>query len=125
MTIQNYNIELEAGASWTNTFTWLDPSTNLPINLTGYTAKLQFRWVFGDPSVQLELTQASGIVLGGTAGTITINITDTQTTALALALPRTRGLYDLFLTNPATSPHTVTKFSEGFVYIEPAVTSLP
>lgn len=126
MTIEHYDIELDTSASWTHTFTWLDPSTTLPINLTGFTAKMQIRWAYGDPAVQLELTSANGgIVLGGVNGTITLVITDIQTTALATGLIRTRGLYDLFLIDPSTSPHTVTKYTEGFVYADTPITILP
>jgi hypothetical protein len=51
------------------------------INLTGYTAKIQLRRAL-ESSVELELTHASGITLGGVAGTITIVFTSTQTSAL-------------------------------------------
>lgn len=126
MTINQFDLELEAGASWSYTWTWTDPSTTLPIDLTGFTAKGQIRWMFGDPVVQLELnTTNGGVVLGGEDGTVTLNITSAQTTTLSNDLFRTRGIYDLFLTDPSTSPSTVTKFLDGFVYIDTPVTIIP
>lgn len=53
-----------------------------PFNFTGYTARMMIRGVVGDaaPITGGSLTTASGIVLGGAAGTITLAI-DAVTTA--------------------------------------------
>lgn len=122
MTTNQFDIELNAEATYVKQWIWTDPSTTLPINLTGYTAIMQIRWQYGDPAVQLSLTQVSGIVLGGTAGTVTLTITPLQTKNLSTTLFLTRGLYDLFLTD---SVGLVTKFAGGFVYVDTAVTSVP
>lgn len=122
MTINQFDIELNAEATYVKQWIWTDPSTTLPIDLTGYTAIMQIRWQYGDPAVQLSLTQVSGIVLGGTAGTVTLTITPVQTKNLSTTLFLTRGLYDLFLTDTSG---LVTKFAGGFVYVDTAVSSVP
>ena len=120
MTVQVINLELEQSESPSFQFLWQDKSTTLPIDLTGYSAKLQIRNNYGDPTVQLELSTANGgITLGGPAGTITVNFTSAQTTVLPVNL----GFYDLLLTNIATG--AVTEFARGFVYVDPTITSLP
>lgn len=122
MTINQFDIELNAEATYVKQWIWTDPSTTLPIDLTGYTAIMQIRWQYGDPAVQLSLTQVSGIILGGTAGTVTLTITPVQTKNLSTTLFLTRGLYDLFLTDTSG---LVTKFAGGFVYVDTAVSSVP
>ena len=76
-----------------------------PINLTGYTARMQLRTSYTSNTAVLSLTQASGLTLGGAAGTIDINITSIQTTALAVGT----YVYDLEM----TSGSEVTTILEG------------
>jgi len=37
------NFKLAQGATWQNDFKWIDKTNNTPINLAGYTAKLEIR----------------------------------------------------------------------------------
>ena len=64
-------------------------------NLTGYTAKLQVRENSYSTSALVTLTQADGITLGGSAGTITIVFSPTVTNALSVGVYK----YDLKITS--------------------------
>lgn len=75
--------------------TWSDACGNA-IDLTGYTAKLQARYKVTDVSPFLDLSTGNGgIILGGTAGTITIRVSSTATALLDAG----RGIYDLRMTD--------------------------
>jgi hypothetical protein len=78
-----HDIVCDQGATFTRVFTWQD-STGVPVNLTGYTARMQVRATIDSASTLLSLTtENSGIALGGAAGTVTITATATQTAAVA------------------------------------------
>lgn len=73
----------DQGATFRRIITWQD-STGLPVNLTGYTARMQVRATIDSGSTLLSLTtENGGIDLGGTAGTVTLTATATQTAAVA------------------------------------------
>lgn len=91
-----HDIIIEQGATFRRVITWKD-SSGSPINLTGWSAKMQVRERVRDSDVVLECSTANGrIVLGGSAGTITIVAQDEVTTLLS----DMRGVYDLELTSP-------------------------
>lgn len=66
-------------------------------NLTGYTARMNVSAAIGGAPVLTLTTSNGGLTLGGTAGTINIDISATQTAALAPAL----YYYDLELLSGA------------------------
>lgn len=69
-----YNITADQGATFSRVITWKD-STGTPINVTGYTARMQVRSIVSSDSVALSLTTENGrIALGGSAGTITLTV---------------------------------------------------
>jgi hypothetical protein len=81
-----------------------------PIDLTGHTARMEFRAKETDASAVLSLTTANGgITLGGTAGTVTFKITEAQAIALTLA----QGVHELVLIDAASvsSPYFEGAFS--------------
>lgn len=90
-----YVIEVYQGATYDMTFAWTDEN-NSSINLTGYTARMQVREGIDSSSTLLSLTDASGITLGGTAGTFRIQISATDTAALTKS-----GVYDVELVSGA------------------------
>lgn len=90
-----YSTNCSRGESFSRTLTYRD-STGALVNLTGYTAKLQIRQRANDADpALLTLTEASGLTLGGPAGTIVWAMTPVQT----LALPVGALVYDLRLTS--------------------------
>jgi len=110
-----YNLEIQQGATYSITATWAGSDGNL-VNLTGYTARLQIRESYAATTTLISLTNASGITLGGAAGTIAITITAAQTTALSAP---GFGVYDLEL---VSAGGVVTRLLEGDVTISAEVT---
>lgn len=84
-----------AGDSYQFSLLWQDES-NQPIDLTGYTAKMQAR-----PSAQaedppsFEKTESDGITLGGAAGTIDVLLAPADTDQL-----NANQVWDIQLTSP-------------------------
>jgi hypothetical protein len=69
-----YNITVTQGDTLSRVLTWTN-NAKVPNNLTGYTAKMQVRSSADSTTVVLELSTVNGyIVLGGTAGTITLTV---------------------------------------------------
>lgn len=110
-----YSFTIEQGATFDRTFTYKNASDVL-VNLTGYTARMQVRTTEESSVIIFELTtENGGITLGGVAGTIRLFLTATATAALAAAA----GLvYDLEL----VSGTTVTRLLYGTVGIDREVT---
>lgn len=112
-----FTISIQEGATYDVTFVWKDSNRN-PIDLTGYTAKLQVKdpGAIGESdTVLLEASTSNGrIILGGATGTIRVLIPAVTTSALEW----TRGVYDLFLIGPAST----TKLLAGTVAVEPSIT---
>jgi len=103
------------GASFDYTLTWQTGGT--PVNLSGYTARMQVRDTYDGGSAVVSITSSTGITLGGTAGTILVELTATQTAAID-ATPSGQYVYDLEL----VSGSTVTRLVEGTFIVSPEVT---
>ena len=94
-----YNITVYKGTTFQLSPVW--KVDNLPVNLTGYSAKMQVRQ-FTDSSVAVELSTDNGkIVINAGLGQINMTLTAAQTTALTANSYQ----YDLNLTSP-----------DGYVY---------
>jgi len=113
MSAATTNLIIDQGATWSITFTYKN-TDGTPINLTGYSAALQLRTSYDAASAALSLTSGSGIVLGGTAGTIAVTATATQTGALTAG----EYVHDLEL----TSSSVVTRLVQGRITVTPQVT---
>lgn len=108
------NITVERGATFETVVTWRDSNGN-PVNITSYTARMQCRRSVEADDTLFSLTDAAGLTLGGTAGTITVSLTAAETTAIEAA----SGVYDLELVSPGG---VVTRLLEGAVTFSPEVT---
>lgn len=78
------DITLVRGETWEEVWTWADDD-GVPFDITGYKASIEFRVKQG-ATAALRLGSENpdtGIVLGGTAGTIAITATDNLIAALA------------------------------------------
>lgn len=104
---------VEQGTTYSQTLTWKIDGT--AVNLTGYTAKMQARTDVTSDSTILALTQASGLTLGGSLGTIRIDLTAEQTTALSPS----NYVYDLEVTSGAG---VVTRLVQGTFTVSAEVT---
>ena len=101
MSAGQFNFSIEKGTSPPIVITYKDSLGN-PIDLTGYTAKMQVRPVAGSSTVILDLTSLSvpgpaTLILGGTAGTVSFAISPATTRAITAMT----GVYDLELTPPS------------------------
>lgn len=104
-----YDLIVDAGATYTDTITFRDSAGAL-VNLTGYTAAMKIRPTVESSTVSLSLTQASGLTLGGAAGTVLITISAAQSTALDSG----NFVYDLKVTSAGG---VATRLVEGTVTV--------
>lgn len=115
MTAAVHNITIEQGATFQMNLLWKD-STGSPVNLTGYTARMQVRQKYSSPDTLLNFTTENGaITLGGVLGTIAVVGAATVTDDLV----GKNGVYDLEL---VSAGGIVTRLVQGSVYISPEVT---
>ena len=109
------DIVAEQGATFALALLWTD-TTDVPIDLTGYAARMHVRNVPNASTFVIELTTENGrIALGATAGTINLLI-DAETTA---ALPAGEFVYDIELVQAGDG---VTRLLEGAFSIRAEVT---
>jgi hypothetical protein len=113
-------LDFDAGTEGNATITYCNavpgsnpPVAGTPINVTGWTALLQFRTTPGSTTVLVELTDTLGITVGNTDGKFTIVLTPDQTRSLT---PTCR--FDLLATPPGLPPVRVV---QGTAYTSPAV----
>lgn len=97
---QYYDIKAIQNADYELIITWKKEDGSL-VNLTGYTAKFQVKDAIESGSYLLQLTNGSGITLGGAAGTVLLNITAAQTNAIAYTTETTPKVYALQVTSGA------------------------
>lgn len=79
------SLSIDGGVDWYIGFTVYNLVNNVkvPVDLTGFTAKLQIRLNYADVTPVLALTETAGITLGGTAGTILCHATTTQVNTIS------------------------------------------
>jgi hypothetical protein len=120
-----YNLQNKTIASRSSTsFTVTNGATGIyisggiatvPMNLTGYTAKLQVRSLPSDPDAVLTLTtENGGITITPLTGFIAVTATATQTGAI----DEGTYVYDIELVNGSI----VTRLAQGQVVVSPEVT---
>ena len=107
----NYNITAYQGATYSSTLTYSIGGT--AVNLTGYTAAMQVRENPSSSAV-IGISSGSGITLGGTAGTIALNI---AASTMGSATP---GFYQYDL--ELTSGSVVTRLLQGRFEIQAEIT---
>lgn len=130
MSAAQIDLVIEQGADW-NPLLTIENDDGTPVNLLGYTAHLQVRSDFAAPTTLLNLTsQASQILLGADAGTITFAVPAGLTTPLAPDTTQLQrvvqgrkcypwGVYDLHITS---ADGLVTALLAGDMCLAPAVT---
>lgn len=111
-----YNIRCDQGSTFQRVITVtqaVSGDTYEPVDLTGYSARMQIRKKFGG-TLLIELTDGDGLTLGGAAGTVTIDMTAAQTAEITRS-----GVYDLELVVGST----VTKMLRGQFILTHEVTT--
>lgn len=115
MAAATYDILIEQGATFQLNLVYKD-SNDTPIDISGYTARMQVRRSYDAPTPLLDLTTENGcITLGGAAGTIAVEASST----LTKDLPTKPSVYDLELISPQS---VVTRLIRGAATISPEVT---
>lgn len=115
MAAATYDFDIEQGATLLKPIVWKD-STGSPVNLTGYTAKMQVRQSVSSSDVLLEMSTVNGrISITPLTGTITLIFSATLTAAITWS----RGKYDLELTS---NDGTVTRLIEGQISVSKEIT---
>lgn len=109
------NIVIEQGATLQLRFIYED-ATETPINLTGYTARMQVRRKYASPDILLNFTtENGGITITPLTGTMDV----VGAATITKDLPTKPCVYDLELVAPNG---TVYRLVQGSVSITPEVT---
>jgi len=95
---------------------WADAAKTTPLDLSGYSARMQARHGYDAGSPVLSLTTGGGgITITGPSGEVAIAITNAQ----SAALPAGKLVYDVELVSGAGA---VTKLIRGTMVVVPEVT---
>jgi hypothetical protein len=109
-----HDLCIPQGATFTRTIRYKADGAN--VSLVGYTARMQIRPTAASATTTLSLTTENGrIALGGSAGTITLTISATDSAALTAG----RYVYDLEL---VSAGGIVTRLLQGIVTVSANVT---
>lgn len=114
--ITELDICIKQGETFSQVLYYEDGTPLAPVNISGYTGKLQIRHREGSKAVLLTLTNGSGLTLGAD-GSITIAISATNTSSLQTS--DNMAIYDLKLTSGSG---VVSRIFQGKVIISPQVT---
>lgn len=107
---------IEQGADFApGEITWKD-ANETPINLTGYTARMDIKKDVNSSAIITLTTENGRITLGGAAGTIALTIVSADTDAL----PVGNYKYDMEL---VSGSGTVTRLLEGSVSVKENITA--
>lgn len=110
------DLEIYQGSTFRKTFIWKTGDPTAPVDLTGYTARMQIRERITDDSPVIELTtENSRIILTPAEGKIELHLTDADTSTITIK----KGVYDLELVSPGGD---VRRLVEGTVKVFPEVT---
>ena len=110
------DLNITRGDSFIQSLLW-QTSGGDPVDITGFTARMQIRDSSDCGAVRISLTETDGLTLGGTAGTIEIYISPERTATLSQ-----NGVWDIELTNPSANPVTVLTLVGGATVITLDVT---
>jgi hypothetical protein len=111
-----YEITLDRGTTLTRTFTVTD-SNDVPVDYTGYSAKMQVRKDHAATTVIVEASTSNGRMTVNSQGVITLAIPDD----VSASFPVGTAYYDILLTDPGGDTH---KLLEGRFIVQPSVTRL-
>lgn len=107
---------IDQGATFRRKLVWKTGDPAQPVNLNGYSARMQIRASLTSPTVLHELTTGNGgITLGGVSGEVDLHIPASVTTAFDWVA----GVYDLEMIAPNGD---VRRLIEGAVQVSREVT---
>ena len=117
MTAAVFDLVIEQGATFQQTFVWTDNS-GAPIDLSGYTARMMVKTGFADTvsSSLLSLSTTAGTIsITASTGSIAISVPASTTQALTFS----KAVYDLEL---VSGSGVVTRLVQGNVTLNKEVT---
>jgi len=110
------DFEIEAGATFTADLAVTDEAGD-PIDLTGYTARMDIKRDAREDAALLSLTTDNAhVIITAPSGQLLVYISAAETSALTF----TRGIYDLEIVDALGR---VTRLVEGAVIVKPEVTT--
>lgn len=109
-----YDFEIEQGATLSKILNWKD-KTGWPVDLSGYTAKMQVRKSVTSEEVLLTLSTANNTIKLSHKGQIEIYMSASATSSIAW----TKGKYDLEITSP---DGVVKRLIYGVITVSPEIT---
>ncbi len=116
--LENQILEFDQRATWTAEFVFKEDQNGDgvkdPVDMTGWSAKMQIKSDVGAATTLLELTTANGRILLGADGSIKIKVEATVTN-----VPWRSAGFDLFLKD---TQGNVTNFMNGKIEVTPAYT---
>lgn len=113
-------INMYQGQTFKDQFLFVD-GDNLPLDLTGKTARMQVRESIDSQDIIFELATGAGITLGAD-GLLTFDMSAADTAALAVGqYDPQQWVYDLEITTPG-SPDLVDRVLTGVVTFSPEIT---
>lgn len=110
------DLECYAGSTFNYELTYI--AGGVPVDVTDFDARMQVRQSYSSADPVFSLSVGSGIVLGGTAGTIDLTISADASAGLGVTR-NTNFLYDLELED---ADGTVLRLVEGAFIVYPEVT---
>ena len=114
--VKTVRLDIPQGATYIHTFTHTEQDEVTPIDLTGFTARLQMRSTVKSSTVLHEATTSNGgIAITPASGVVDLRISATDTAGFAF----TRAVYDLEIEAP---DGTVTRIVKGSIVVDPEVT---
>lgn len=114
-------LSIYQGQTFNDVLALSDDTTGDPVDLTGYSAKMQARFDIADTSPVLTWSSDTGeIVLGGTEGTITFAVGPAATAALPTQNDVLVLAYDMVLSQSAGA--YTERLVQGALVVYPGVT---
>ncbi len=114
VSVQREDLLIPQGATYSHEFDYVN-SAGSPINITGYSARMQIRASISDATT-LYVSDPSHFTISGAAGKVTLNIPASITTVWTFS----RGVYDIELYTSGDT--TVIRLVKGKVKVDPEVT---
>lgn len=114
MPAARYKLNIDQGATLRKSFTWNANGT--PVDLTGFTGRMQIRQSIDDADPIIDMTTANGgVIIGPQPGQFTLHISATDSAAFAFDM----AVYDVELIAPGGD---VTRILAGDVVLSREVT---
>lgn len=115
MAATTFNLYIEQGIPYSQTFIVKNPDLSLK-DLTGYTARMQFRASYGNPAIAMNATTTNGrLIIDSGSSTCTIQLSEDDTSGLIF----TAYVYDVELVSATLVP---VRMVQGQVVVNPEVT---